>query len=156
MFDSILSLVLKPIAARKLNNGVPFARECGLKVTSFDSGIASARMAVNPCLQDAQGAFESGALFTLAETASGAAMTGSFLPVIINARPVVSRADFTVISDCKGEAVADAKVEGNSRLLLAKLRKEKKVQFSVSVNVIDSGNNELVAKMKANWHVIMK
>ena len=56
------------------------------------------------------GEWQDGVVFTLAETASGAAMTSILLPVIMKCRPVVSNADFTMLASSNAALYATASV----------------------------------------------
>ena len=64
--------------AQGMTQAVPFAGHLGLEITSISEGEAVVRLPERPELTNHVGSQHAGALFTLAETASGAAFVGAF------------------------------------------------------------------------------
>ena len=153
MFDSLLRFVLKPLALKKLNRGVPFATTCGTVVEVMDNN--QSRVSIQPRIEllNDKGHWQEGAIFTLAETASGTAMTSIFLPVILKCRPVVSNAEFITLCNTTSALYAVTKIAESEMVLLNKLKANKKVEFDVEVDVLEAATQKKVAQMKACWHV---
>lgn len=153
MFNTIKGLLLKPLARRTLNKGVPFARLCGTKLYVMDSEQSRVSLQPRSELMNDAGGWQDGVVFTLAETASGAAMTSVLLPVILKCRPVVSHADFTMLVDSNSALYATARVSESAKTLLKQLEVERKIEFSVNVDVWEHETSRKIAVMNALWHV---
>lgn len=154
--DALLRLVLKPLALRTLKRGVPFAVTCGVVIDRMASAQSLASIAPRSELLTDNGTWQEGAVFTLAETASGAAMTSIFLPVILKCRPVVSSATFCVLKASGQPLQASTRVAASEQALLQRLRTEKKIAFDVEVDVVEQETRALVACMKASWHLSLR
>ena len=153
MLDTVKKILLKPLAIRTLNKGVPFARLCGTKLDVM--GSEKTRVSIQPRseLMNDEGEWQAGVIFTLAETASGAAITSVLLPVILKCRPVVSNANFTMLANSNTALYATASVAESEKTLLKKLVIEGKIEFSLNVDVWEEETSRKIAVLNALWHV---
>lgn len=135
-----------------LQHAVPFAAHSGILLTELDDTGAVAQLPQTEFSVNHIATQHAGALFTLGETASGAAMAGIFAPLLSSIRPVTSGASINYVKVAKGRITAHAKGVENPALLLARFRQQGKVSFEVSVMLTDEGGNE-VANMRVQWHV---
>jgi hypothetical protein len=93
-----------------------------------------------------------GALFTLGEAASGAAMAGAFATRLAATRPVAGSAEIRYTRVAKGTITATATIGQDADGLTAKLDAEGKIAFDVNVTMTDEAGEE-VAIMKVAWHL---
>lgn len=135
-----------------LRDAVPFASHVGIELLSMDEGEATARLQELPHVLNHVATHHAGALFTLAETASGAAMAGAFAPVLTSVRPVTANASISYLRPAHGMITATARVDAPAETLLATLHEKGKVQFRVDVTLRnDAGKN--IATMNVDWNV---
>jgi uncharacterized protein (TIGR00369 family) len=143
MLDSILA---------HLRTSVPFADHVGIELDTIDPGRAIARLPERLDSTNHIGSVHAGALFTLAEAASGAAMAGALAPVLLAVRPVTSRAEIVYRRIARGPLEAIAEVSTPADDLLAELAANGHCQFPVTVSVQDADRTE-VASLTVEWHV---
>eukprot|EP01036_Dinobryon_divergens_P057988 gene57988-77383_t len=98
-------------------------------------------MPQKPELLDSTGHVADGALFTLAETCSGAAMAGGFASVILSVRPVAAQVEFEVLRPASGLVHAQAKVAQAISPLKQTLRTAGKINFPVEVEAKTLASN---------------
>ncbi len=139
---------------QEISETVPFARHAGVELVSIAEGEGVAKLAQRPETMNHIGSQHAGALFTLGEAASGAAMAGGFLPVITSVRPVAADAAIKYVKVAKGDIEAVARIAGEAPAadLLAQLESEGKIQFAVDVDFTDATGAK-VASMRVDWHV---
>lgn len=136
----------------QLQSGVPFASFVGIAIDTLDTESATARLPARAELTNHIATVHAGALFTLAEAASGAAMAGAIAPMLMQIRPVTSQANIRYIKPAKGDLTAIAKTSRSSADLLASLQNDGLVQFNVDVVISDSSGVD-VAMVTVEWHV---
>ena len=136
----------------QLGKTVPFANHVGVEIVELGQGTAVARIDDTAQTKNHIGSQHAGALFTLAEAASGAAMAGAFLPVRTKIRPVVAQSTIRYSKIAKGSISACAKVDRKASELVEELETHGKVRFPVEVSLSDEGGEE-VAAMSVDWHV---
>lgn len=136
----------------QMGANVPFAAHAGVRLLEVADGRATAALDQTPQTANHIGSQHAGALFTLAETASGAAMAGAFAAHLLSIRPVAAEAQIRYLKVAKGRILGHAKVVDASESLHAKLAADGKVQFPVEVTLIDEAGLE-VAQMSVDWHV---
>lgn len=136
----------------QLNGAVPFAAHAGVALTKVSPDGAAAELPQTATSVNHIGSQHAGALFTLGEAASGAAMAGVFAPVLLEVRPVAAGARIRYGRIAKGRISAEASVEGEGAALLDALARDGKVAFDVGV-VLRDGDGQEVAAMTVNWHV---
>lgn len=136
----------------QMGQNVPFARHAGVEIDTVDKGRASARLPFRPEGLNHVGTQHAAALFALGETASGAAMAGTFAPMLLEVRPVAAEASIRYFGLAKGQVTADARVEAEPDALLEAVRSEGKVRFPVVVSLKGEDGIE-IGEMMVNWHV---
>jgi acyl-coenzyme A thioesterase PaaI-like protein len=136
----------------QMGQNVPFARHAGVEIDSVDKGRASARLPFRPEGLNHIGTQHAAALFALGETASGAAMAGTFAPMLLEVRPVAAEASIRYFGLAKGQVTADARVEAEPDALLEAVRTEGKVRFPIVVSLKGEDGIE-IGEMMVDWHV---
>lgn len=135
-----------------LGDAVPFARHTGVTVDEVADGAAAASLDATPQILNHVGTVHAGALFTLAEAASGAAMAGALAPVLFEITPVVSEASIAYPRPAKGPLRATASIDRAGPEVRAELAENGRIDFRVDVTVIDERDRE-VATFAATWAV---
>lgn len=136
----------------QLGTVVPFQNHVGVRLLELGDGTASAELDQSPQTSNHIHTQHAGAMFTLAEAASGAAMAGAMAPVIMTVRPVAKDARIAFVKIAKGTLTAHAKTSAPSADLLAELKAEGKVVFEVNVDIQDA-EGETVVEMAITWHL---
>lgn len=136
----------------QMGQNVPFARHAGVEIETVDKGRASARLPFRPEGLNHIGTQHAAALFALGETASGAAMAGTFAPMLLEVRPVAAEASIRYFGLAKGQVTADARVEAEPDALLEAVRTEGKVRFPIVVSLKGEDGIE-IGEMMVDWHV---
>lgn len=135
-----------------LDTAVPFANHVGVKLLDVGDGVASAELAQRPEVSNHIHSMHAGAMFTLGEAASGAAMAGALAPVILGMRPVAATGQIAFKKVAKGTLTAHAKTSKDAAHLMQALKDDGKVAFDVSVDIRDA-LGETVVEMTVNWYV---
>ncbi len=145
---------MNPFDALKaqLSAVVPFASHVGVVLETIGEGEATATLAQTRDTSNHIATMHAGALFTLAEAASGAAMAGMFLERLAALRPVAAGSTIAYVRPAKGTITAHAAVEGSRDALFAALDGEGKVRFPVNITMQDAEGRE-VARMSVDWHL---
>ncbi len=138
--------------AEGMTQAVPFAGHLGLEITSVGEGEATVRLPERPELTNHVGSQHAGALFTLAETASGAAFVGAFAERMGEVTPLARQAEISYEKIAKGPIDASAKLGVAKDEALATLDADGKVVFPCEVTMAD-GSGLQVAKATVQWHV---
>jgi uncharacterized protein (TIGR00369 family) len=138
--------------AQGMAQAVPFARHLGLEITSVASGEAVVLMPERPELTNHVGSQHAGALFTVAETASGAAFVGAFAERISEVRPLARKAEISYEKIAKGPIEARATLGVPAAEALATLDAEGKVEFPCEIELVDASGTT-VATATVSWHV---
>ena len=136
----------------QISKSVPFARHAGVVITSLADGQGKGRLEQTDTSINHIGSQHAGALFTLGEAASGAALAGAFASVLFSVRAVAGRADIAFTKVAKGRISATASTSEPGCDLLAVLQAEGRVAFDVAVSMTDEAGDE-VAQMTVAWHV---
>lgn len=135
-----------------LDSAVPFANHVGVKLLEIGDGTASAELDQRDEVSNHIQSMHAGAMFTLGEAASGAAMAGALAPVILNMRPVAAVADIAFKKVAKGLLTAQAKTSQDGAALMQAIKADGKVAFDVQVELRDS-SGDVVVEMTVNWYV---
>ena len=98
----------------------------GITIDTIGSGTATVSMPDDQKLHNHLGTPHAGALFTLAETASGAAMAGGFAELIPSLRPVAKESRIQYQKVAKGATRAVGRVPGDLAALKAELKAQGK------------------------------
>lgn len=137
---------------KQFGEAVPFANHVGVQITHVAAGEAEAVLEETPTTINHIATQHAGALFTLGEGASGAAMAGAFAERLLNIRPVASEARIAYKKLARGAITAKATTSRPAAELLADLERDGKVVFDVNVSLSNADGAE-VATMIAAWHV---
>jgi uncharacterized protein (TIGR00369 family) len=138
--------------AAGMTQAVPFARHLGLEITSVGEGEATVRLPERAELTNHVGSQHAGALFTVAETASGAAFVGAFAERLGDVTPLARRAEISYERIAEGTIRATAKLGIAAAEALATLDAEGKVLFPCEIELTDS-TRQRVATATVQWHV---
>ncbi len=131
---------------------VRFAAETGAEVVDIRADGAEARLSKTDKVGNHIGTVHAGAIFTLGETASGAAMSGLLADKVLELRPVAANASIQYVKTAKTDLLAHAKASIPADQALAAIETDGKVQFDVGVSIRDADDVE-VATMTVAWHV---
>ena len=135
-----------------MTEAVPFVAHLGLEIGSVSEAEAKVRLPERAELTNHVGSQHAGALFTLAETASGAAFVGAFAERLAEVTPLARRAEITY------EKIATGAIEATARLgvprhdAMTELDAEGVVSFPCEVELTDS-SGDVVAAATVQWHV---
>jgi acyl-coenzyme A thioesterase PaaI-like protein len=138
----------------QLGTAVPYATHTGVELLDVAPGAGSAALNQTPSTINHIGSQHGGALFTLGEAASGAAMAGAFAEVLLSVRPVAAEATIKYLKVAKGRITALAKTLEPADDLTTRLKADGKIKFDVAVSMTDETDVE-VATMQVGWHVRM-
>lgn len=131
---------------------VPFAKHAGVELVEIAPGKGVARLDESATSVNHIGSQHAGALFTLGETASGAAMAGTFAELLANIRPVASHASIDYKKLARGSITAIAVTADDPALLLATLQSARKVVFDIAVTLTNEAG-VTVGTMSVQWQV---
>jgi uncharacterized protein (TIGR00369 family) len=135
-----------------MTQAVPFAGHLGLEITSVAAGEAVVVLPERPELTNHVGSQHAGALFTVAEAASGAAFVGAFAERLGEITPLARSAEIDYEKIAKGPIEASATLGVPAADALATLDAEGKVEFPCRVELTDASGLR-VAKATVHWHV---
>ncbi len=138
--------------AQGMTQAVPFAGFLGLEITSVAAGEAVVVLPERPELTNHVGSQHAGALFTVAEAASGAAFVGAFAERLGEITPLARSAEISYEKIAKGPIEATAKLGVTAADALETLDAEGKVEFPCEVALADSAGTQ-VATATVRWHV---
>lgn len=136
----------------QLSQIVPFANHVGVEVLEVGDGTGRTALDQRDETSNHIKSQHAGAMFTLGEAASGAALAGALAPVMLEVRPVAAGAEIKYVKIAKGRLEAHAKTERPGAELLAELAEVGKVAFDVDVDIRDASGDTVVT-MRVGWHV---
>lgn len=114
---------------------VPFARTLGITFDSAGGGRAVCRLPDREDLHNHLAGPHAGALFTLAETASGAAMLTALGDQLDRAVPLATTATVRYHKLARGEVVAEARLLASREEVVARLDAGERPEFDVAVEI---------------------
>jgi acyl-coenzyme A thioesterase PaaI-like protein len=138
--------------AKGMTQAVPFAGYLGIEVTKVAPGEATAVLPERSELTNHVGSQHAGALFTAAETASGAAFVGAFAERMGDVTPLARNAEISYEKIAKGPIEAHGKLGVPAEEALATLDAEGKVVFPCEIELLDA-DGQRVATATVQWHV---
>ncbi len=141
--------------AKGMSMAVPFAGFLGLEITEVAAGEATVVLPRRQELTNHVGSQHAGALFTLAETASGAAFVGAFAIRMGDVTPLARSAEIDYQKVASGPITATAKLGVDAAEALATLDADGKVEFPCDVILADASGTQ-VATATVHWHVRLK
>jgi len=98
------------LIAKGMSQAVPFVGHLGLEITEISEGEATVVMPERPELLNHVGSQHAGALFTAAETASGAAFVGAFAARMGDVTPLARSAEIAYEKIASGPITATARL----------------------------------------------
>ncbi len=140
---------------QQMMDTLPFVRLLGISIDEIGAGTSKVSLPDDPKLHNHLGTQHAGALFTLAETASGAAMAGGFAELILGLRPVAKESRIQYQKVARGATRAEGRVPGDLAALKAQLAQDGKVAFPVAVDIFDS-EGTLAAQVTVDWYLSQK
>lgn len=140
---------------QQMMDTLPFVRLLGISIDDIGAGTSRVSLPDDPKLHNHLGTQHAGALFTLAETASGAAMAGGFAELILGLRPVAKSSRIEYQKVARGATRAEGRVPGDLAALKAQLAQDGKVAFPVAVDIFDS-EGTLAAQVTVDWYLSQK
>jgi uncharacterized protein (TIGR00369 family) len=141
--------------AKGMALAVPYIGHMGIEVTDMSEGAATALLPDRPELHNHVGSQHAGALFGVAETASGAAFVGAFAARMGDVTPLARSAEIAYVKVARGPIEARARLGMPAEEALAKLDADGRVDFSVEVEMTD-GEGVVVATATVDWNVRLK
>jgi len=141
--------------AKGMAIAVPYISHMGIEVTEMSEGAATAVLPDRPELHNHVGSQHAGALFGVAETASGAAFVGAFAVRMGDLTPLARSAEISYVKVARGAVEAKARLTMPADEALATLDKDGRVDFSVEVEMTD-GEGDVVATATVDWNVRLK
>jgi uncharacterized protein (TIGR00369 family) len=131
---------------------VPFASFLGMEYAEVGPGHAVLRLRDDPAKHNHIGTLHAGALFALAESASGVAVIAAFAERLAGVTPLAARAEITYRKVARGDVTATARIEGALDEILATLDGEGVVRFPVVVDLTDP-DGQVCAVVTVDWHL---
>jgi uncharacterized protein (TIGR00369 family) len=143
------------LIAKGMSQAVPFVGHLNLEITAISEGEATVVMPDRPELLNHVGSQHAGALFTAAETASGAAFVGAFAERMGELTPLARSAEISYDKVAKGPITAKAKLGIAAAKAHETLDADGKVEFPCEVELTDD-DGAVVAAANVRWHVRLK
>ena len=138
--------------AQGMAQAVPFSAYLGLEITSMGEGEAFALLPERQELTNHVGSQHAGALFTVAETASGAAFVGAFVERLGEVTPLARSGEINYEKIARGPIEATARLGVARDEALSTLDAEGKVEFPCEIEMTDA-SGQRVASATVHWHV---
>lgn len=131
---------------------VPFVRHAGITLQDVGCGVATAVLADKTEFRNHVGTLHAGALFTLGETASGAAIAGAIAPILEKVRPLATAARIEYLKAARGEIIATATIP-EAETLQAQVVSKGRVAVLAKVSLRDSKDTE-VGHLEVEWTIL--
>lgn len=135
-----------------MDASVPFAKVTGVELVEVSPERGVARLKKRPEVENHIQTMHAGAMFTLGEAASGAALGGVLGDQLMAARPVAADASIKYLKTGKTDLTATATANSDADAIRKDLEEVGKVVFDINVAITDA-ENVTVAEMVVNWHV---
>ena len=131
---------------------VPFAGFLGIEYDTVEPGRAVLRLRDDPAKHNHIGTLHAGALFSLAESASGVCVIATVAEQLAGVTPLAARAEITYRKVARGDVTATARIGEPVETMLATLAEAGKVRFPVLVELTDDAG-EVCAEVTVDWHL---
>lgn len=131
---------------------VPYAAHTGVELVEVSAERGVARLPKRGEVENHIQTMHAGAMFTLGEAASGAALGGVLADQLLAVRPVAAEATIKYLKTGKTDLVATAAANAPAGQIRAELETVGKVVFDIDVAITDAEENT-VAEMTVAWHV---
>lgn len=135
-----------------LGSIVPFAHHVGVRLDTVGDGNASASLPDEAFTKNHVGTQHAGALFTVAEAASGAAMAGALAPIVAEALSVVKTSSCRFLAPARGPITAMAMTRSDGADARADYELVGRTALTVEVTLRDA-EEKPVAEMTFEWVV---
>lgn len=135
-----------------LGSAVPFATHVGVTVTVVTDGMAMATLVDEPHTKNHVATQHAGALFTVAEAASGAALAGVMANVLTEMHPVVKSSTISYRKPATGVITATASTSKPGSKARAEYAADGRTAFDIEVSMTNRDGDE-VASMTVGWVV---
>lgn len=129
---------------------VPFVATCHLQYDEVGPQRAVLRLPDEPAFHNHVGGAHAGAIFTLAESASGAVVLAAFGDLLDRVTPLAARAEISYRKLQKGPVTATAVMERSVDEVRAGVDAGELVQFPVQVTMTD-GSGQTTSEMTISW-----
>ncbi|WP_018352566.1 DUF4442 domain-containing protein [Longispora albida] len=136
--------------AASLRDAVPFVRTLGLEYLELEPGRALLRLPDDAAHHNHVAGPHAGAMFTLAESASGAIVIGSFAHLLDRATPLAARAEIRYQKLAMGPVLAEATLGRDAAEVEAELLAGGKPEFGVHV-VLRTEDGTQTGEMTIFW-----
>lgn len=130
---------------------VPFAGFLGIEFGEVTPDSAVLRLADDPAKHNHVGTLHAGALFALAESASGLVMTAAFADKLAEVRPLAASAAVTYHRIARGDVTATARITDVAAQRAA-LDTDGVVRFPVTVELTDE-SGAVTTTVTVDWHL---
>lgn len=131
---------------------VPFAGFLGVRYDSVTADEAVLRLVDDPAKHNHIGTLHAGALFGLAESASGVVVVAAVADRLAGVTPLAARAEITYEKVARGDVTATARIDGGVAAVLEALDRDGRVRFPVTVELADE-SGERCATVVVDWHL---
>ena len=131
---------------------VPFAGFLGVEYGEVSPDQAVLRLKDDPAKHNHIGTLHAGALFSLAESASGLVVIAAIAERLAGVTPLAARAEITYDKVARGDVTATARIEGGAGPVLETLEEVGKVRFPVTVELTDE-SGQTCATVTVDWHL---
>ncbi|MCY9786502.1 DUF4442 domain-containing protein [Nocardiopsis sp. EMB25] len=129
---------------------VPFARTLGVTFTDLDFDRAVMRLPDNADHHNHVGGPHAGAMFTLAESASGAIVIGAFSDQLERAVPLAVSAEIRYLKLAMGDVTAEATLGRTREEVVAELDEGKRPEFPVEIE-LRTDDGTVTGRMTVVW-----
>ncbi len=135
-----------------MDKSVPFATVTGVELVEVSPQRGVAALKKRPEVENHIQTMHAGAMFTLGEAASGAALGGVLGDQLLAVRPVAADASIKYLKTGKTDLTATAVANRDAEAIRQELADVGKVVFDINVAIADA-EGVTVAEMVVNWHV---
>jgi acyl-coenzyme A thioesterase PaaI-like protein len=133
-----------------LSQAVPFARTLGLEYLELSAERALLRLPDRPELHNHVAGPHAGAMFTLAESATGAVVIGSFADLLDSYTPLAAGAQIRYRALAMGAVTAEARLARPAAEVRSELDTAGKARFDVDVVIRDEAG-VTTGEMTVSW-----
>lgn len=129
---------------------VPLVRTMDITYLDVTETTAHLRLADQEALHNHVGGLHAGAMFTLAESASGAVVLGAFSDLLDRVTPLAAGAHITYLKLALGDLDAIATLQADPASVRRELEAGGLPKFEVGVEIVD-GAGQITGRMTVQW-----
>ncbi|MCH9816383.1 MAG: DUF4442 domain-containing protein [Actinomycetia bacterium] len=133
-----------------LSGAVPMVRTLNLEFVDWDGETAVMRLPDQADYHNHLGGPHAGAMFTLAESASGAVVIGGFGEKLAEVVPLAASAEIQYLKIAQGPVTATATMSDSVANILTELDDGKRPEFDVNIKIADAQGTQTGA-MTVRW-----